>query len=127
MRRGGVSSPDPPYRSYSPEDLKKRYYEPRLREDREGGILFATTKTLTRFASKKREERGDAMSEERPHHPQDPAEGAEEAEGAPGAERAGKDDGGRQEEDQERPVEHPQEPAEGAEEALGAKRAEGAR
>ena len=55
------------------------------------------------------------MSQERSHHPQEPAEGAEEAEGAPGVERAGEDDGGRQEEDQERSVEHPQEPAEGAE------------
>jgi len=51
------------------------------------------------------------MSEGRPHHPQEPAEGAEAAEGAPGAEQAGEDDGGRQEENQERSVEHPREPA----------------
>jgi hypothetical protein len=66
------------------------------------------------------------MSEGRPYNPQEPAEGAGEAEDAPGAEQVGEDDGGRQEEDQERSVEHPREPAEGAEEALGAKRAEGA-
>ena len=46
------------------------------------------------------------MSEERPP-PQEPAEGAEEAEGPPGAEWAGEDEGGRQEEDQERSIEHP--------------------
>ena len=61
------------------------------------------------------------MSEGRPHHPQEPTEGA------PGAEEAGEDDGGRQEDDQERYTEHPQEVAEGVEEALGAKRAEGTR
>jgi hypothetical protein len=63
------------------------------------------------------------MSEGRPHHPQEPAEGAEAAEGAPGAEQAGEDDGGRQEEDQERSVEHPQEPAEGTEEQASRRRA----
>jgi hypothetical protein len=67
------------------------------------------------------------MSEERPQHPQEPAEGAEDAVEVPGFDRAGDDDGGMREEDEERSVEHPQEPAEGAEEALGAKRAEGAR
>jgi len=61
-----------------------------------GGILLATTKMLARFSSKKRQERGDAMSEERPKHPQEPAEGAEEAEGVPGVERSGEDDGGVQ-------------------------------
>jgi len=66
------------------------------------------------------------MSEERPQHPQEPAEGEKDTEEAPGAERAGVDEGGTQEDSEERFVEHPQEPAEGAEEALGAKRAEGA-
>ena len=71
------------------------------------------------------------MSEEWPQHPQEAAEGTEEAaEEAPGVDRAGDDDGGMQEDDQERSVEHPQEPAEGAEEAEGtpgADRAEGKR
>jgi hypothetical protein len=72
-------------------------------------------KTLARYSSKREE--GDPMSEERPQHPQEPAEGAEEAEEAPGVQRAGDDDGGMQEDGEERSVEHPQEPAEGAEEA----------
>ena len=54
------------------------------------------------------------MGEERPQHPQEPAEGAEDAEEAPGFDRAG-DDGGMQEDDEQRSVDHPQEPAEGAE------------
>jgi len=70
------------------------------------------------------------MSEERPQHPQEPAEGERDTEEAPGAERAGVDEGGTQEDSEERSVEHPQEPAEGAEEAEeapGAERAEGER
>jgi hypothetical protein len=49
---------------------------------------------------------------------------------APGFERAGDDDGGMREDNEERSVEHPQEPAEGgeeAEEAPGAERAKGKR
>jgi hypothetical protein len=70
-------------------------------------------RTLARYTSKREE--GDTMSEERPQHPQEPAEGAEDAVETPGFDRAGDDDGGMREDNEERSVEHPQEPAERAE------------